>query len=509
MLIKAGMIVLVGTLLGRLLGFIRETQIAAVFGAGQVAEAAIITLTLPDLLMNIFLGGAFSYAIIPEFIGLTGADARRLHTQMSMLMGLVFVIIALLIGQFSANILAIFNQHHLSVELTKQTQKAISISAWLMPLIALAGVTTAYLQANSRYLAGAFSTSIYNGALVVSLISLIGANLETQGLLILSLAMICGGLLRSLVLWLGTLQINALGKPEKARAWLVHTSLLKSYFFALIGGAALMMLPLVGRVFAGQYGEGALAQFNYASKLIELPLGVVITVISVVLLPALSQAFVSEQSEDGAGNVEEWHALLMRSLRLSLLLSLIIMLPCIWFASALVHMAFDWGKMDATSLAGIESLLEIGFLLLLVQGVISITSAALASARSTGTLVWSGLAGLLVFIVGGVLSNEYGQLKALMCAMVAAYSVVLILQCCTLSVRHQFRWSVFLFDRCLWYPVIAVLSVSVILAGIYSRFELNHWQGLVLVILSGLVMSFAVLMTSPEIKHVVITKLKR
>lgn len=509
MLIKAGMIVLVGTLLGRLLGFIRETQIAAVFGAGQVAEAAIITLTLPDLLMNIFLGGAFSYAIIPEFINLTGANARRLHVQMSVLMGLVFVFIAFVIGQFSTGILAIFNQHHLSVELAEQTQKAISLSAWLMPLIALAGVTTAYLQANNKYLASAFSTSIYNGTLIVSLIGLIGANLENRGLLILSLAMISGGLLRSLILWWGSIRVKAIGKSVKPRGWLIHVSLLKSYFFALIGGAALMMLPLIGRIFAGQYGEGALAQFNYASKLIELPLGVVITVISVVVLPALSQAFISDRSEGGVENAEEWQALLMRSLRLSLLVSLIIMLPCIWFASALAHIAFDWGKMDASSLAGIESLLGVGFLLLLVQGVISITSAALASARSTGTLVWSGLAGLLVFILGGVLSNEYGQLKTLMCAMVSAYGVVLVLQCCTLSVRHRVRWSVFLFDGCLWYPVIAVLSTFTILAGIYSRFEVNHWQGLMLVVLSGLVMSCVVLMASPEIKRVVISKLNR
>ena len=57
MLIRSGLILAVGVLLGRLLGFFRETLIASQFGVSGLADVAILTLTLPDLFMNVLLGG--------------------------------------------------------------------------------------------------------------------------------------------------------------------------------------------------------------------------------------------------------------------------------------------------------------------------------------------------------------------------------------------------------------------------------------------------------------------
>ena len=508
MLVKAGLLVLVGTLLGRALGFLREVQLAAAFGAGQVAEAAIITLTLPDLLMNVLLGGAFSYALVPEFASLARADAWRLHSQMSILVVLVFGLAATGVGIFSTSILALYNQQ-LPTNLAEEARQAIALSAWLMPLIALSGVTTAYLQANSKYFATAFATSLYNVVLVVGLIGLIKTDLGKQELLVLSSAMILGGALRCIVLWCDSRRLRLLDNRNNARKWLVHHPLLKSYLFATMGGAALMLLPLIGRFFAGQYGTGYLAQFNYASKLVELPLGVAITVISVVVLPPLSKAFVSDQPADEPMH-QRWRILLMSSLRLSVLLSLVIMLPCVWFAKSLVQVAFGWGKMDMFALAGIERLLEVGFLLLLVQGMLSITSAALASAKNSGALAWSGLAGLLVFLlVGGIALKQSTEPRILMLAMVMAYSAVLLSQCGVLTVKHQVHWRTFWLDGRLWYPVIAVLLTFTPIAWISGKFTINHWQGLFLAAFSMSLMGGAALIGSSEMRRIIFNKLGR
>ena len=63
----------VGILLGRLLGFFRETLIASQFGVSGLADVAILTLTLPDLFMSVLLGGAASIVLVPVFVRLQGA----------------------------------------------------------------------------------------------------------------------------------------------------------------------------------------------------------------------------------------------------------------------------------------------------------------------------------------------------------------------------------------------------------------------------------------------------
>lgn len=504
---KAGLILLAGTLLGRLFGFARETQIAAAFGAGQMAEAAIITLSLPDLLTNVLLGGALSYALIPEFSTLSRSAAWRLHIQMTAVVGVFFGVVAIILGVGSAGILSIFNQH-LPDQLAHQTQSAIAFSVWLMPLIGLTGVATAYLQANKQYLATAFSTSIYNGILVLSLFGLVLGGAHGSELLLLSAAMIAGGLLRYAVLWRASTKLKAID-PVEPIGWLIHMPLLKAYAFALTGSAALLALPLIARIYAAQYGEGALAQFNYASKLIELPLGVAISVISIVALPALSQAHESNSGIIKTEPKKEWQALLYQSLRFSILLSMVIMLPCIWFTSSLAHIAYGWGKMDERSLTVIAQLLTAGLPLLILQGAISITSAALASAKSSGVLAWSGVSGVFVFSVAATLLSEYGKLNTLMYAMVLAYFAVLMLQSFNLNMRHSVQWKSFLADSHFYYPVAAVLATFALLASLFDRLQINHWQGLALAISSMVVLSGAVVAASPEIRRIVRTKLNR
>jgi len=499
MLIKAGLFVLSGTLLGRLLGFLREAQLAAAFGAGQRAEAAIITLTLPDLLMNILLGGALSYALIPEFARMSESKSWQLHVQLTVLAALLFGFLAFLISFFPSNIIYIFNQQ-LPDDLAKQTHYAISISAWLMPLIGMAGVTTAYLQTNNRFLSAAFSTSIYNGILVVCLFGITQGLLNGDELIWLAGAMIGGGLVRYLVLWINSKRYMPRGQLDPG-GWLVKSSLMKSYLLALLGSAAILSLPLIGRIFAAQYGEGALAQFNYASKLIELPLGVAISVISVVALPALAKAhqvsFQAGQSE----HTVEWQTLLFRSLRFSILLSIVIMLPCIWFAASLADIAFGWGKMDSASLDGVAKLTTVGFVLLLLQGGISITSAALASAKGMRMIAWSGLVGMLAFASMAIISIRQGGLIVLMYALILAYSLVLLIQMYELGEKHHIRWKLFMADTNLNFPLLAVLSAFAMLSLLFDRFQENPWIGLSLAAMFTIVLSVVVLAASSEIKH--------
>ena len=68
------------TLLSRVSGFIRDIVLAAVLGAGPVADAFFVALRLPNHFRAIFAEGAFNAAFVPAYARIReegGAAARR------------------------------------------------------------------------------------------------------------------------------------------------------------------------------------------------------------------------------------------------------------------------------------------------------------------------------------------------------------------------------------------------------------------------------------------------
>ena len=72
------------TLLSRLTGFVRDIVLAAVLGAGPVADAFFVALRLPNHFRAIFAEGAFNAAFVPAYARIRpqgGADAARLFAD--------------------------------------------------------------------------------------------------------------------------------------------------------------------------------------------------------------------------------------------------------------------------------------------------------------------------------------------------------------------------------------------------------------------------------------------
>src|ERR1044072_8240214 len=69
------------TLLSRVTGFVRDIVMAAVLGAGPIADAVLVGLRLPNHFRAIFAGGAFAAAFVPAYARIReqgGVDAARL-----------------------------------------------------------------------------------------------------------------------------------------------------------------------------------------------------------------------------------------------------------------------------------------------------------------------------------------------------------------------------------------------------------------------------------------------
>src|SRR5512135_2604545 len=81
------------TLLSRIMGFVRDTIIARVFGAGMLTDAFFVAFKIPNLLRRLFAEGAFSQAFVPilaEYKSRKGHDATQdLVDHVATLLGLI------------------------------------------------------------------------------------------------------------------------------------------------------------------------------------------------------------------------------------------------------------------------------------------------------------------------------------------------------------------------------------------------------------------------------------
>src|SRR5512138_2592389 len=119
------------TLLSRLTGFARDIMLAAILGAGPVADAFLVALRLPNHFRAIFAEGAFNAAFVPAYARVRtqgGADPAKLFADRIFTLLLASQIVLLAIALvFTPEVIALLapgfskdpGRYALAVELTR------------------------------------------------------------------------------------------------------------------------------------------------------------------------------------------------------------------------------------------------------------------------------------------------------------------------------------------------------------------------------------------------------
>ena len=93
------------TTISRVLGFLRDSIIASIFGAGMSTDAFFVAFKIPNLLRRISAEGAFTQAFIPVLSEYKSKKSKKdvdlLINKVATLLGVILVIVTL-IGVFGA-----------------------------------------------------------------------------------------------------------------------------------------------------------------------------------------------------------------------------------------------------------------------------------------------------------------------------------------------------------------------------------------------------------------------
>lgn len=385
-LLGAGLLLSVALMAGRLAGFGREVLLASSLGLSEQADIAIVLLTVPDLLVNLLLSGGIGVALVPAMRAASPAQAAALFRQASLTLGSIFAVFGLCFALLPSIWLWLFAPGLEGAARWLDGWMLYAIAA-AIPFAALSGVSTAALNARERFFVAGCGTLVFNLCVIAALlVAMIGA----QGYLAwLCMGILSGALLRWFSQW-GALRASTPPQTQPHQGWLLDRRLLQGFVAGLASASLLILVPVALRAGASWLGKGELAAFNYAIKLVELPLGILITTLATVAFPRLSQA---HQQNDATA----FEGLLRSGLQRSLMLSIVVVL-CGWpFVDAVVAILFGSGGVSSEGQAHITALTQIALLSVPWVGIASLASAALNARRLPGVVLRRTVLVMLAF----------------------------------------------------------------------------------------------------------------
>jgi putative peptidoglycan lipid II flippase len=431
MLLKAGALSLALLLASRLLGLLRESALAASFGASGLADVAVLMLTLPDWV-----------GLEPEQV----AASQRRVARMLLISGAVLALLLALLREPALAWLA----GGLPRAVRPAAAQALVWSALALPAALLAALWTTRLQHQRDFL------GMYSSGIVVNLVLLVaitGAALETGGAP--PVAWLGCGLLAAMLLRLAWLRWRQAPAPVRAgSAAEVPLPRITVWLWAGLSAGLPLALPFAARSMASQSGEGALATFNYAWKLVELPLVLAIQLVATLSFPAIAKALAA--APQAAPPASAWIAV-RNAFALAFALACACAAGLLAGAPAVAQLLFGWGRMEPHALVLIAQWARIGAWGLLPQAVIAVALTVLAAQRRMKAAVLAYALALAVLLAVGAWGMQDGaSLMAALNVMLAAVAVAMVVAIGP-DARRWLPWGV------LAAPLAALLVLAVAL----------------------------------------------
>jgi putative peptidoglycan lipid II flippase len=394
-MIRSFLTVSVGTLASRLLGFARDSMIAALLGAGPVADAFLVAFQLVNVVRRLLTEGALNAALVPAWLRVREADgtvaaaafAGRVLGTVSAGLFVAAALIGLLMP-FVITALAPGFAGHPTLQL------AVDDARLMLPYLAFAGpaaVMMALMSAQHRFALTAFSPLLFNIALIAVMIALLGWRQDANdtALVIAGTVGIAG------LLQLAILLLRQSGAGIATPLRVAFGPDIRGFFGKAIPGMIASSAPqllVVGGAIIASSSPSAVSWLYFANRLIELPLGIVGVAMGTVLVPELTRALRGDDRES------MMHAE-SRGLELAVGLALPATLGLIVLSEPVVRMLFQHGAFTASDTAATARALMWLALGLPAHVLVKALSPAFFARDDTLTPLWAVLKGFAVAIV--------------------------------------------------------------------------------------------------------------
>lgn len=422
MFLKAGALSLALLLASRVLGLVRESALAAAFGTSGLADVAVLMLTLPDWLAGVMVSGALAYVLVPAWArqGAAGVSATQRRVALWVLSGGTALALGLTLLRDPA---AAWLAGGLPPGLQGDAASALVWSSLALPAALLGALWATRLQHECDFLGLYAANLVVNLALIAAIAAVAMGAGSGMAVRWLGAGLLLAMILRLAWLWRRQIRVSPAMPADTSAAYAVGLPPLSVWLWAALSAGLPLALPFAARSIASQSGEGGLATFNYAWKLVELPLLLAIQLVATLAFPAIAKAFAQRAHTTPAGLA----APIRCAFALAWTLACAACAGLLVGAPALADVLFGYGRMEATGLARVALWGHVAAWGLLPQAVIAVALTVLAAQTRMKAAVLAYAVAFAVLMAAAALGVHDGQmLMWLLNALFAGVALVAV-----------------------------------------------------------------------------------
>ena len=415
------------TTLSRVLGFVRDQLVAFTLGTGFVAEAFFVAQRIPNMFRALFAEGAFNSAFVPLFAkkvegeGLSAAQKFG-HEVFSVLLAwvLVFCIAAIIFMPWLIYVIAPgFSATPERVALTVDLLRLCFPYLLFMSLTALQG---GVLNSLNRFTAAAAAPILLNIVMIASNVVawfFQTGNTPTTGY-IFAVGVSLAGVAQFILLAIACRRAGMAFLPSWPKLTPDVKQVLKLSVPGIISGGIMQINLLIATMIATSI-DHAVGYLYYADRLYQLPLGIIIVAIGVVLLPTLSRKI-------RAGDIQGAMDAKNRALELSLFLTLPSAAALMVIAVPIIQTVFEHGAFHAGDTQGVASAVMAFAAGLPAYALTKVFQPGFYAREDTKTPMRFAIVSVVVNIVASlVLSRYLGHVGIALATTLAAWTNAILL----------------------------------------------------------------------------------
>ncbi len=396
MFLKAGALSLALLLASRLLGLLRESAQAAALGTTGMADVAVLMLTLPDWITGVLASGALSYVLLPHWAQQTPVQQAHTQRQVARWLLVAAAVMGALLWLFQQPVIRLLASG-LPPALFPSAGQGLVWCAVALPAALLAALWGTRLQHERDFIGLYGANLVVNTLLVVALFLIAGDAFPISTVAQLGLGLMLAMGVR--LLWLRWRLAPFQPSPLPIPSPISHLPVASLWLWAALSAGLPLTLPFAARAFVSGAGEGAMATFNYAWKLVELPLVLAIQLVATLAFPAITRAFADKPAEatPAASAVSAIRGAFALAWTLACAAAAALQVG----APVIAALLFGWGRMDAQSVAQVAAWGALGAWGLLPQALIAVGLTVLAALGRMRAAVLAYAVALLVLLVLG------------------------------------------------------------------------------------------------------------
>ena len=423
------------TMVSRLLGLVRDSLTAAVFGTSALASAFFTAFQLPNLFRRLLGEGALTAAFVPtlndELEKRKRAGAFNLVNEVStwlLLTSVVLVAVAMLVFSQPTWLEALGRVGGAEADTVGRWRQGAALAVVLFPyliFVCMAAALSAALQTLGRFLEPALSPVWLNLAMIGLLAGAVWLHPEMKET---QMNALCAGVLIG-----GFLQMAVPAWALMREGWRPRfaprmsepvRAILRLMGPTVLGSAMYLINMTVSRFIGLSLNDSAVSVLNFAQRLMELPIGVFAIAVTTVVFPLISRYA-------AAGDFAAMGGAYRKGMRLILTVNLPAAAGLAVLGEPVIRLLFQRGEFGVADTAAMVPVLAVSAAGLPFLAFANLALRAFYAEKDTVTPMW---AALLSFVVNVTLSFALmGSLSTTGLAL--ASTLATVAQACFLQLK--------------------------------------------------------------------------